>query len=46
MVTTPAQLSVAVAAEVVATGIADAHVTVVAAGQVIVGATLSLTVII
>ena len=46
MVTPPLQLSVADAAAVFAAGIADAQVTVVAAGQLIVGATLSFTVII
>ena len=46
IVTVPLQLSVAVTPVVVATGIAEAHVTVVAAGQVMLGATLSFTVII
>ena len=44
--TVPLQLSVAVTSELLTEGIADAHVTVIAVGQVMVGATLSLTVII
>ena len=46
IVTDPPQLSVEVTAAVLTAGIADAHVTVVAAGQVMLGAMLSLTVMI
>ena len=45
MVTPPLQLSVADAAAVFTAGIADAQVTVVAAGQVMLGATISRIVI-
>jgi hypothetical protein len=46
IVTDPPQLSVDVTAAVLTAGIADAQVTVVAAGQVMLGATLSFTVMI
>jgi hypothetical protein len=46
MVVAPPQLSVAVTDDVVAVGIAAAHVTVVADGQVMLGAMLSFTVMI
>jgi hypothetical protein len=44
--TAPLQLSVAVAPAVVCAGIADAHTTVMLAGQVMLGTTLSFTVMI
>ena len=46
MLTAPLQLSVALAAAVLTAGMFDAQVTVVAAGHVMLGATLSFTTIV